>query len=99
MGEIGFPRREFLHELKWWEVRAIIRGYRRRSHPQWEQARLIAYQAHYSMGVPKGESAKTLSEWLPFSWEKKQGRPISLEEEQELLAEMDAINQALDNGT
>lgn len=28
MGEIGFPRREFLFEISFWEVRRIIKGYR-----------------------------------------------------------------------
>ncbi|MGX8698010.1 MAG: hypothetical protein ACSW8D_16640, partial [Prevotella sp.] len=30
MGEIGIPRREFLYEIKFWEARRIIRGYRKR---------------------------------------------------------------------
>lgn len=30
MGEIGFNRDQFLHVLKWWEIRAIIDGYRKR---------------------------------------------------------------------
>ena len=30
MGEIGIPRREFLYDIRIWEVRRIIRGYRRR---------------------------------------------------------------------
>ena len=46
MGEIGFHRREFLHDLKWWEVKSIIRGYNTRHHAGWEQARLVAYNAH-----------------------------------------------------
>lgn len=30
MGEIGYNRDEFLYQLRWWEVRAIIEGYRKR---------------------------------------------------------------------
>ena len=30
MGEIEFPRREFLYEVSFWEVRRIIKGYRMR---------------------------------------------------------------------
>ena len=30
MGEIGISRREFLYDIKFWEVRRIIRGYRKR---------------------------------------------------------------------
>lgn len=30
MGEVGFDRDKFLHILKWWEIQAIIDGYRKR---------------------------------------------------------------------
>lgn len=30
VGEIGIARDTFLYELKWWEIKAIIEGYRRR---------------------------------------------------------------------
>ena len=30
MGEIGFPRREFLYEVAFWEIRRIVKGYRMR---------------------------------------------------------------------
>ena len=81
MGEIGFPRKEFLHELKWWEVQSIIRGYQARHHAGWEQARLIAYQARYCMGVPKGESVPLLTDWIKFKWEHKEP-PATLTEEE-----------------
>lgn len=94
MGEIGFPRREFLHDLKWWEVKSIIRGYNARHHAGWEQARLVAYNAHYCMGVPAGQTTPTVSEWIKFPWEKKATIPISQKDIDELQAEMDAINAA-----
>ena len=72
MGEIGISYGLFLYGLKWWEIRSIIRGYNNRHHPGWEQARLVAYQAHYCMGLPKGETAPTVTDWLKFPWEKKQ---------------------------
>ena len=68
MGEIGFPRREFLYDLVWWEVRSIIRGYNARHHHGWEQARLVAYNAHYCMGSK--ETPPTVSEWIKFPWER-----------------------------
>lgn len=70
VGEIGTPRGDYLYELPFWEILLITRGYWRRFHPGWEQARLIAHQVHYCMGVPKGETAKGVEEWIPFSWEK-----------------------------
>lgn len=30
MGEIGYNREEFLYRLKFWEIKAIITGYRKR---------------------------------------------------------------------
>ena len=47
------------------------------------------------MGVPKGEVAPTVTEWIKFPWEKKDFAPISDEDRDELLAEMDAINAQL----
>lgn len=39
MGEIGVPRREFLYDLRFWEVHRIILGYRRRERGDWERVR------------------------------------------------------------
>ena len=69
VGEIGFQRREFLSELRWWEVKSIIRGYNARHHSSWEQARLIAYNAHFCMGSCK--PVPTVGEWMKFPWEFK----------------------------
>ena len=62
VGEIGFPRREFLHDIKWWEVKSIIRGYHARHHAGWEQARLVAYNAHYCMGSK--DPVPTVDKWI-----------------------------------
>ena len=90
MGEIGFPRREFLHEIKWWEVKSIIRGYNARYHAGWEQARLVAYNAHYCMGSK--DPVPMVTEWIKFSWEQKSITPLSQDDIDELQAEMAAIN-------
>ena len=92
MGEIGFPRKEFLHELKWWEVKSIIRGYNARHHHGWEQARLVAYNAHYCMGSK--DPVPIVSEWIKFPWEQKAVTPVSQDDIDELQAEMNAINAA-----
>ena len=93
MGEIGFPRREFLHDLKWWEIKSIIRGYNNRHHAGWEQARLVAYNAHYCMGSK--DPVPTVTEWIKFPWDQKAATPVSQEDIDELQAEMDAINAGL----
>jgi hypothetical protein len=93
VGEIGFSYDRFLYGLMWWEVRSIIRGYHNRHHAGWEQARLVAYNAHYCMGSK--EPVPAVTEWIKFPWEKKDFAPISDKEREDLLAEMDAINAQL----
>ena len=97
MGEIGIPRREFLNELKWWEVKSLVRGYHARQHSSWEQARLIAYHVRYCMGLQKGEVAKRIGEWLPFSWEQEhtEGRQLTEDECIKMQQEIDAYNRQL----
>ena len=43
VGEIGFPRREFLYDIKFWEARRIIRGYECRCRDMWSAIRWHAY--------------------------------------------------------
>ena len=52
MGEIGFPRSEFLHDLRWWEVQSIIRGYRRRHALQYQIQRMQVWASMFCMGNP-----------------------------------------------
>jgi hypothetical protein len=93
VGEIGINRHVFYKELKWWEVKAIIRGYNARQHPGWEQTRWIAYHVRFCMGLPKGEVAPVLTEWIKFPWEKETVIPITEDERAELVAEMNAWNE------
>ena len=93
VGEIGFSYDRFLYGLMWWEVKSIIRGYNNRHHPGWEQARLVAYNAHYCMGSK--DPVPTVTEWIKFPWEKTDIAPISDEERDELQAEMAAMNEQL----
>ena len=92
VGEIGFPRKEFLYELKWWEVKSIIRGYNARHHHGWEQARLVAYNAHYCMGSK--DPVPTVSEWIKFPWEKEKVTPLSKSDVEMMQAEIAAMNAA-----
>ena len=70
VGEIGIPRKEFLYELKLYEIILITRGYFRRQHPAWEQARLIAYHAAFAMGSK--HTPPTITQWMKFPWEKEE---------------------------
>ena len=66
MGEIGISRREFLYELRFWEVDAIIKGYRRRNRLTHQLLAEIVYSTIYSMRDPKG---KTLEGMFPMLFE------------------------------
>lgn len=72
MGEIGVPRREFLYELRFWEVRRIIRGYRNRQRPSWEQARLNAFFIMSAMADLKGAGINNDLDLITFPWEREE---------------------------
>ena len=91
MGEIGFPRREFLRDLRWWEIKSIIRGYNARHHHGWEQARLVAYNARFCIGSK--DPIPRVTEWIKFPWEQETVMPITEDEREELVAEMNAWNE------
>lgn len=97
VGEIGIDRNTFFNDLRWWEVKAIIRGYNARHHHSWEQARLVAYNAHYCMGSKN--PIPVVTEWIKFPWEKKsvESSPLSDEDRNDLQAEMAAMNAELRN--
>lgn len=69
MGEIGFPRREFLYVLQFWEIRRIIDGHRQRNRLQAELLRLCAYSSFFAMRENK--TGTTPAQWMPLPWEKE----------------------------
>lgn len=92
VGEIGIPRTEYLYELKYWEILLITRGYFRRYHSGWEQARLVAYNAHYCMGSKN--TPPTVQEWLPLPWEREASDQLLSEDEvEELRREIQRENE------
>ena len=95
MGEIGFPRHEYLYELTYCDLLLITRGFQRPQRHGWQQARLIAYHVRYCIGLSKCENANTLTAWLPFPSDHAQPQaPLPTEQElQEMQALMDTINQ------
>ena len=96
MGEIGIPRREFLYDLRFWEVRRIVRGYRQRDRLKHQLIAECAYTAMYVMRDPKG---KTVADMFPmlFDDDDDYEPPISEEEEAGLQADMEAYEQYLKN--
>ena len=92
MGEIGISRREFLYDLRFWEVRRIIRGYRRRDKLKHQLMAECVFAAIYAMRDPKG---KTVADMFPmlFEDEEDSDEPQITEDEVAMLqAEMAAMN-------
>ena len=92
MGEIGIPRREFLYDLRFWEVRRIIRGYRQRDLLKHQLMAECVYASIYSMRDPQG---KTVADMFPmlFDFDDDDDEPpLTKEDVAELQAEMDALN-------
>lgn len=95
VGEIGFPRREFLHDLQWWEVHSIIRGFNRRIRHPWSMTRWQTYQIMTSQVGSKAMREANINnptDLIKFTWECEAPPPVSQEEIAQLQAEMDAIN-------
>ena len=95
MGEIGIPRREFLYDIRFWEVRRIIRGYRRRDWLKHQLLAECAYATIYAMRDPKG---KTVADIFPmlFDDEDDDEPPITEDEAaelQQLMADINAQHQ------
>jgi hypothetical protein len=95
VGEIGFDRHEFLYELSMWEIKAIIKGYRRRNKTLMESARLYTYYILCAQGA-KIDSPEQLQK---FTWddEKRERQPISQEEVDELQALIASANKEIRN--
>ena len=93
MGEIGIPRREFLYDLRFWEVRRIVRGYRKRDRLKHQLMAECAYAAIYTMRDPKG---KTVADMFPQIFEDDDyddEPPITDDEAADLQALMASMNQ------
>lgn len=84
-------RHEFLYEITFWEVRRLIRGFRRRDRLKYQLLAECAYAAIYAMRDPRG---KTVSDMFPtlFGDEDEHRESISEEEQKELQELMATIN-------
>lgn len=93
VGEIGISRREFLYDLRFWEVRRIVRGYRRRDRLKHQLMAECVFAAIYAMRDPKG---KTVADMFPMLFEDdedSENEPQITEDEVAMLqAEMAAMN-------
>lgn len=93
MGEIGIPRREFLYDLRFWEVRRIIRGYRQRDRLKHQLLAECVYASIYVMRDPQGKTVEDLFPML-FDFDDEDDEPPITEEDvadlQQLMATINA---------
>ena len=55
MGEIGITRHDFLYDIQFWEVRRIIRGYRKRNRLIHQLLAECVYATVHVMRDPEGK--------------------------------------------
>ena len=92
MGEIGISRREFLYDIRFWEARRIIRGYRKRGKIFMQ---LLAENVYASTFAFRGSEGKTVKDMFPTIFEDddyEMEPAITQEEQDELQALMAAEN-------
>ena len=66
MGEIGISRKEFLYDIRFWEARRIIRGYRKRGKIFMQ---LLAENVYASTFAFRGSEGKTVKDLFPSIFE------------------------------
>lgn len=90
MGEIGRDRREFLNDMRWWEIRSIIRGYNRRSRDIWSATRWQTFNLmSTSMADIKSAGIHKPTDLITFPWERQaQLAELPTEEEAADLVDM-----------
>ncbi len=96
MGEIGIPRREFLYDIRFWEVRRIIRGYRQRDRLKHQLIAECTYAAMFAMRDPKGKTVEDIFPMLFDDDDDYDEPPISEKEVADMQALMKAFNSQTD---
>lgn len=96
MGEIGIPRREFLHELKWWELKAIRRGYYRRDREKMRMMATCCWASLYSFRDPQGKTAADLFPQLFKDDDDNEATIMTKEDTDRLQQEMANMQAYLD---
>lgn len=94
VGEIGITRHEFLYEIDFWEVRRIIRGYRRRDKLKNQLIAECVYAAMYAMRDPKGKTVTDMFPMLFADDSEEENEGLTKEEADSLQADIDAFNRA-----
>jgi hypothetical protein len=90
VGEIGIPRREFLYDLRFWEVRRIVRGYRNRDRLKHQLMAECAFAAMFSNRDPKGKTVRDIFPSL-FQDDNDHSDDLTEEERKELQDLMNSV--------
>ena len=70
MGECNIPRREFLYELQWWEMRLIIDGNARKHRDMWSATRWQTYHLMLTgMADIKKAGIHRATDLIKFPWD------------------------------
>ena len=96
MGEIGISRKEFLYDIRFWEARRIIRGYRKRGRIFMQ---LLAENVYASTFAFRGSEGKTVKDMFPAIFDDddyEMDPAITQEEQEELQALMASENARLE---
>ena len=94
MGEIGISRKEFLYDIRFWEARRIIRGYRKRGKIFMQ---LLAENVYASTFAFRGSEGKTVKDMFPMLFKDDDDyemEPAITEEEQQELQDLMAAENA-----
>lgn len=95
VGEYGISRHEFLYEIRFWEVRRIIRGYKKRNRLT---NQLLAESVYATIHVMRDAKGKTVADLFPSLFEdddEDYEPPITDDEAAEMQANMRAMNAAV----
>ena len=70
VGEIGIERDMFLYRMRFWEVRRIVAGNRRREQCSWEQTRwAVFWLMHNGMTDLKKAGISEPADLIRFPWD------------------------------
>ena len=97
MAEIGIPRREFLYDIRFWEVRRIVRGYRNRDRLKHQLMAECAFAAMFAMRDPKGKTPRDIFPSLFQDDDATDSAPIDDKEVARLRQMMREENERLKN--
>ena len=92
VGEMGISRQEFLYEIRFWEARRIIRGYKMRHVLHYQMQRMNIWASMFCMGNKNNVKPNDIIK-LYFDDDEDETPPITEAEAAELQAMMAEMNR------